>query len=102
MDKKLLLLFITLSVFLLTGCTARYTIEISDDKIVETMDLSETNIEKAEYVGIIGKSFKEYVETYEGDRELIANYYSYHTTSKCNSCKTYDKKTINSGDEVYI
>lgn len=87
-------------IILMTGCSINYTIEIKDNKIIETIDGYETDIARA---GLGDPSFQEIVNIYSGDKELLTSYELLTSDDSCTTnCKYYDKNTIINSNEVSL
>ena len=100
MKKNLLIL--SLFIFLMTGCTVNYNIEIKDNKVIENFDVSEKNVEVANYKIVGDTSFKDIVISYKEGKELLTSYDMLNSESGCSSCKKYNKDTIISDDEIAL
>ena len=64
MIKKFKCFFIIVLLFILTGCTATYEINIKSNKIVEKMKVLETNVEYFDYIGNDGLTLKEQLKSF--------------------------------------
>lgn len=99
---KTKLLILCLFVLLMTGCNVNYTIEIKDKKVIENFDISETDVEKANYKIAGETSFQDIVMSYNGNKELLTSYDMLNSETGCSSCKTYNKNTIISDEEIAL
>lgn len=105
MKKKKFFLFVIL--FLFTGCSADYTIEVFDNEIKEEFSVMETDISKIEEKDDLNMSFKDYAREYGLTNDYYTSYYNMYAddSSNCeitsyNDCKTYDKEYINNSSKV--
>ena len=98
--KKIIL--ILLAIFM-TGCTVNYTIEIKDNKIIETFDAQETDIERANQKKEDGKSFQDYVTMYKGSENIYSDYDMVFSNEACTeNCKYYKIDGIVDNNEIAL
>lgn len=85
-----------------SGCTANYTIEISDNKITEYFDISETDIDRANMQND-GISFKEVVSLYKNNSNVPTSFEQLTSDENCEvNCNYYNIETIDSSDELAL
>ena len=95
MKKRLLITSIYLAI-LLTGCNVDYSLDIKDNKIKETLTITETNSDLYEQKDGTETSFYDYSKMYGEDIDLNTDYNGLYSQEECNdNCSYYDKKFIN-------
>lgn len=106
MRKKACLLLLLL--FLFTGCTANYTIEVKDGKITEEFYVIEKDKDLATtYKDDMDSTFDDYAKMYGINDNYYASYYNMyndeesicHETEK-HRCDYYNKEYINNEDGI--
>lgn len=103
--KKKIFLAITL-LFLATGCTANYTIEVFDGEIKEELYIFETDMSKANELDDMEMSFKDYAKEYGITNDYYTSYYNMYSDDEIcietasNDCRTYDKEYIEEDNKV--
>ena len=101
------IIFIIFMMFLVSGCTANYTIEVKDGMIKESLYVSEFNMTKALELDDMEMSFRDYALEYGKINDYYTSYYKMYSddTKSCaeinsGDCKTYNKEFIDKEDEV--
>lgn len=100
--KKKYLIISLLFIFLLTGCKAKYSLEIKNDVIKETLTITgnsddERIMEKDDF----DYSFYDYSRMYGEDNNIDTDYEAFYDEEGCtDSCKYYQKKYINDNGVV--
>jgi len=94
--KKKYLITSLLIIFLLTGCKAKYSLEIKDGIIKETLKVTEnSNSERVTEKDDFDYSFYDYSRLY-GEANISTEIEEYYSEDKCKSnCSYYQKEFIN-------
>ena len=90
-----------LLLLLMTGCSANYSIKISDGKVSEKFEVVEYNFTVASIKDEVGKSFIDYAKTYGSNYDTYTSYYNLYADEDCvEDCNYYEKKYIEDSDKV--
>ena len=95
--KKKYLIISLLSVLLLTGCNSKYSLEIKNKMIKETLTVVEnSDDEKIMKKDDFGNSFYDYSKMYGEDKDIETDVESFYSEDECSSnCNYYQKRFIN-------
>ena len=86
---------------LMTGCSANYSIKISDGKINESFEVIENDLTIASIKNEVGRSFKDYAKSYGSTYDTYNSFYNLYADEGCsNDCNYYEKKYIEESDKV--
>ena len=96
MKKRYLFIYLFL-LLILTGCNAKYSLEIKDGMIKETFSVIEKS--DSDVINIkdeFGNSFYDYSLKYGEEEDIDTSFDALYSPSKCQSdCSFYDKQIIN-------
>lgn len=105
MKEKIIFIFLLL--FLMTGCTADYTVKIFDGKIEESLYVTEGNFSKLDVSDDMGMSFRDYSKEYGIGDKIYTSYYNMYSDDRTscvetsdNDCRFYAGEYIENSDEV--
>lgn len=95
--KKILICFGF--IFILTGCTANYTIDISNGVIKEKLEVFEKSVDIANIKDETEQSFFDYSEYYGKNKNLLTSFYELYADDPCDEssgdeCTFYNKKFL--------
>ena len=100
MKKKILLTSI-LTILLLTGCNANYSLEINDETIKETFSVIENNLKYANIEDDFQKTFYDYSKLYGEELDIETDYNALYCDGECSEdCDVYDKELIDDGSRI--
>ena len=100
MKTRFLIISLLLTI-VLTGCNAKYSLTIENEKITEELSIIENNSNNLDIKDETGKSFYDYAKLYGEEQDINIDYNGYHSQNECtNNCVYYDKKYINEDGKV--
>lgn len=95
------IMFIISLMFVITGCNANYSLEISDNKIYEKFSVIESDKEKTTIPDEFDKTFLDYSKMYGKEIDLITDTTElYSQESSEYNYKYYDKKFIDEDGKI--
>lgn len=100
--KKRIFIISILFIFLLTGCKAKYSLEIKNDTIKETLIVNDDNNSKRiNEKDESGKSFYDYSKLYGEKEKIDTDIESFYSGDKCiGSCSFYQKEFFDKNGTV--
>lgn len=89
-----------LFIFVLTGCNATYTIDISDGIVREKLGVFEKSVDIANIKDESNQSFFDYSKYYGEEKNILTSFYELYADDHCDEtssveCTFYDKKFLN-------